>query len=906
MPLTAGTRLGPYEILAPLGAGGMGEVYRARDTRLDRDVAIKVLPELVAADPDRLTRFEREAKALASLSHPHIAQIHGTVDSPAALVMELVEGEDLSVRIARGAMSVTEVLPIALQIADALEAAHERGIIHRDLKPANIKVTADGDVKVLDFGLAKAIEGSELAGDPLNSPTMSIAGTRAGLILGTAAYMAPEQARGQAVDRRADIWSFGVVLFEMLSGRQVFGGETISDVLASVLKNDLDWKTLPADLPPPIGRLLRRCLTPDRRTRLRDIGEARVAIADYLAGRIEAPPVAAQAPPARSRRGLIAGLALVTAIALALAVAVAMLTSGRSEPIDASRRYVVVPPEGVTAHVTGRPSIALARDGWTLAFVGLDNGGSHLYLRGAADFDPRRLPGTEGASNPAFSPDDRTIAFLTNTQLKTMSINDGAMTTIATVNDPRGVTWADDTTLVYTPESIGGIVEISTKGGAARTLTTIDEKAGERTHRWPNVLPGGRWVLFTVGMTASPDSYDGSRIDAVDRTTGERRKVFEGASMARYAPTGLASPMRGDREGGHLVLARGGSLFAVRFDPTTLAVSGQPSTVLQGIGGDLTTGAAHVAWTDDGTFAYVPGDAQGGMRQLVWADLKGARQTIGLPPALYNDVRISPDGGRLAVAQGTSGGADIWVYAFARGTFTRLTFTGVTATPVWSADGREIFFSAIDNAGRGSTIFKTSADGGREPVAVATVDVRVYLKHVSRDASWALVDYLAFGGARANIGRLQLKPGAKVEPIVDTRGDEYGAALSPDGRFLAYQSDPDGRPEVYVRTLASSSGRWQISNAGGEEPMWSSDGKSIYYRIEGRLMRVPVEAGVSFQAGLPVQLFDGVYNLRSETGISYQPHHDGTRLLMARAADVTSVGSVRVMTGWFGELRKIK
>jgi len=904
--MNPGDVLGPYRVLEKLGEGGMGEVYRARDTRLDRDVAIKVLPDLFAADPDRLARFEREAKALASLSHPHIAQIHGTVDSPAALVMELVEGEDLSARISRGQMPINDALPIALQIADALEAAHERGIIHRDLKPANIKVTADGAVKVLDFGLAKAMEGSDLAGDPLNSPTMSIAGTRAGIVLGTAAYMAPEQARGQMVDRRADIWSFGVVLFEMLSGRQVFGGETISDVLASVLKNDLDWKALPADLPLPIERLLRRCLTPDRRTRLRDIGEARVAIADYLAGRIDAPPVTAPAPPARSRRGLAVALAAVATIAVALAVAVAILASRRDGSIDAPSRYVVVPPERVTVHVAGRPSIALARDGQTLAFAGLDNGVSHLYLRGPGDFDPRRLPGTEGADNPAFSPDGGTIAFLTTTQLKTMVIDGGAVTSLVTVNDPRGVAWADDTTLVYTPESIGGIVEISTRGGAPRTVSTIDEKAGERTHRWPHVLPGGRWILFTVGTTASPDSYDASRIDAVDRTTGERRKVFEGASMARYAPTGLVSPKRAEREGGHLVFARGGSLFAVRFDPATLAVSGQPSSVLQGIGGDLTTGAAHVAWTDDGTFAYVPGDLQGGMRQLVWADLKGTRQTIALPPALYNDVRLSPDGGRVAVAQGTSGGADIWVYMFARRTYTRLTFTGLNATPVWAADGREIFFSAIDDAGRGTTVFRTGADGGREPVAVATVDVRVYLKHVSRDASWALVDYIAFGGARANVGRLQLKPGAKVEAIVETRGDEYGSALSPDGRFVAYQSDPDGRPEVYVRTLAQASGRWQISNAGGEEPMWSPDGKSIYYRIEGRLMKVPVEAGEPFQAGLPVQLFDGVYNLRSDTGVSYQPHPDGTRLLMARAADVISGGSVRVMTGWFDELRKIK
>jgi eukaryotic-like serine/threonine-protein kinase len=910
MPLTAGTRLGPYSIVAPLGAGGMGEVYRARDMRLDRDVAIKVLPELFAADPDRLTRFEREAKALAALSHPHIAHIHEIAELPAggdtrvaALVMELVEGDDLSVRIARGRLPIEEALPIALQIADALEAAHERGLIHRDLKPANIKVSADGDVKVLDFGLAKAAgvggaaatAGSELAADPVNSPTMSIAGTRAGIILGTAAYMAPEQARGQAVDRRADIWAFGVVLFEMLSGQQAFAGDTISDVLASVLKNDLDWTKLPQDLPPPILRLLHRCLTPDRRSRLRDMGEARIAIAAYLAGKRDEVTIVPSARPARWRRfGLIGALAAVTTLAAGLIVAVAILGSQRKAPTDPPRRFVVSPPEHVTAYVLGRPSVSIARDGWTVAFTGLEDGVSHIFVRAAGEFDARKLPGTEGGSNPVFSPDGRTLAFLTPTQLKTVGLDGGAPSMLASTNDPRGLAWVDDSTLIYCPESIGGLFEISTRGGAARALTTTDDKAGERTHRWPHALPGGRWILFTVGLTSSPDNYDSARIDAVDRTTGQRRHVFDGASMAGYASTG------------HLLFARGGSLYAVRFDPATLAVAGEPSVVQKGIGGDFTTGAANAAWTDEGTFAYVPGDARGGMRQLDWTDLKGARQNSGMKPDLYNDVRLSPDGSRVAVGQGASGVADIWVYTFARGTYTRLTFTGVNATPVWSADGRDLFFSALDNNAARSTIFRTSADGGREPVAVTSADERLYLKYVSDDASWALVDYVGSGGARANVGRIALKTDAKVEPIVATRSDEYAGALAPNGRLLAYQSDSDGRPEVYVRTLAASSGRWQISNAGGEEPMWAPDGKSIYYRIEGRLMRVPVIAADPFQTGLPVQVFDGVYNLRSDTGVSYTPHPDGTRLLMTRSADVISAGSVRVMTRWFDELRKIK
>ena len=898
----AGSRLGPYDIVSALGAGGMGEVYRARDTRLDRDVAIKILPELFAADPDRLTRFEREAKTLASLNHPHIAQIfgieqiapssgggaQGQSSAGAALVMELVEGEDLSARIARGPMPLAEALPIAQQIADALEAAHERGIIHRDLKPANIKVSADGVVKVLDFGLAKAMDGGNANADPANSPTMAMTGTVAGLILGTAGYMAPEQARGQAVDRRVDVWAFGVVLFEMLTGKQAFSGDTISDVLASVLKNDLDWNLLPKDLPGSILTLLRRCLNPDRRNRLRDVGDARIAISEYLAGKSEPGP-AAPVPIGRApSRALLSGaLGVIALIAIAAGV---FAWRGRTSP-ESSRRFVVSPPEGVSMDVVSRPSISLSPDGWTLVFVGVENGISHLFMRGPTEFDPRKLPGTEGAGNPAFSPSGRALAFVAGNRLMVMPLEGGARA-LATVNNPRGLAWVDETTLVFTPESIGGVMELSVNGGTPRGLSTIDEKSGERSHRWPHVLPGGRWVLFTVGTTASPDDYDNSRIDAVDRRSGERRTVFQNASMTRFVPTG------------HLLFARGGSLFAVRFDAATLKVSGSPVSVVQGIGGDRTTGAAHVAWSDSGTFTYVTGDARGGQRQLAWSDLKGARQSINLLPALYNDIRISPDGTRMAVAQGTSCLADIWVYSFARGTNTRLTFTGVNATPVWSADGRDVFFVAVE--GRGTKVFKTSADGGREATALTSTDGRVYLKHVSDDASWAVVDYFAFGDARANVGRLPLRQDAKIEPLVGTRADEYAAALSPDGRFVAYQSDEGGQPEIYVRELAASAGRWQVSNAGGEEPMWSHDGRMIFYRIEGRLMRVTVATGATFTAGLPELMFDGIFNLRSDTGVSYEPHPDGKRLLMTRPADVVSSGNVRVITGWLDELRAIK
>ena len=890
MTIDIGGHIGPYEIVAPLGAGGMGEVYRARDAKLNRDVAIKVLPEVFSLDPDRLTRFRREAQVLASLNHPNIGHIYGLEDASGvqALVLELVEGPTLADRIAQGPIPLDEALPIAQQIADALESAHEHGIIHRDLKPANIKLRPDGTVKVLDFGLAKALDpvtGSST--DAVTSPTLTARGTQLGVIVGTAAYMAPEQARGHDVDRRADIWSFGVVLFEMLSGSQAFRGETISDVLASVLKNDLDWSVLPSSVPAPVKSLLRRCLNPDRKNRLRDIGEARIAIADYLAN-----PTSAATPPGAKRTNGASRPWQVASGALGIALLGLLVWVGipRAATPGPSMRIIVAPPPGVSARVAIRPSISMSPDGWTLAFVGIEAGMPSVYLRDREDFDARKLPGTEGATNPVFSPDGRRIAFSAGTDLKVTSLAGGVIV-VGKVNDPRGISWIDNETFVFTPEAIGGMREMSLASGAPRALTTLDEKAGERTHRWPHVLPGGEWVLFTVGTLSTPDTYDDARIDAVNRRTGERRIVFQGAATARYAPTG------------HLVLAKGGSLFAVAFDPATLKTSGTPVGLLQGVGADLTTGAAHIDWSPSGTFAYVPGDTRGVLRHLVWSDLKGARQPSPLSPSLINDARLSPDGKRVAVVAGTTGLADIWVHDFDRGTATRLTFTAINGSPIWSHDGRDIYYSAIDPA-RGTTVFRTSADGGREPVEVTRVNARTYLKGLGPDESWVIVDYV--NNARASIGRLALKAGARIEPIVDTPADEFAGALSPDGRFVAYQSDGDGLPQIYVRDVNAPSGRWQVSSAGGEEPMWSPAGDAMYYRFENLLMRAPVQTTGSFQSGRPALLFDGVFNLRSDTGVSYEPHPDGKRLLMTRPADATDGGTIRLVTQWFDTLKAIK
>jgi Tol biopolymer transport system component len=896
--MLTGESLGHYRVFDKVGEGGMGEVYRARDTTLNRDVAIKVLPELFAADAERVARFEREAQTLASLNHPHIAQIYGLerAGPVRALVMELVEGEDLAGRIARGALPLDEALPIAHQIAEALEAAHEQGIIHRDLKPANIKVRSDGTVKVLDFGLAKALEGSgphaaESQAGLMNSPTMSFHATAVGLILGTAGYMAPEQARGVAVDRRVDVWAFGVVLFEMLSGRAAFSGDTIADVLASVLKNDLEWGQLPAALPAPILTLLRRCLNPDRRNRLRDIGEARIAIAEYLS----APPAGASPETPTPPAARLLPWYVATGV-LALALVAALVWGRRPDEPGLVVRYEVHAPAAASIATENRSPVALSPDGRLLVFAAQAGGATRLYLQRRDDFEAHPLPGTEGASDPAFSSDGRSIAFSADTHLKLLRL-EGGVTTLAPVNDPRGASWIDMATLVYAPDATGPIHEISTSGGASRAITTVEPEAGERTHRWPHVLPGGRYVLFTVGMVDSPDNYDDARIDAVDRETGERRTVLHGASLARYAPTG------------HLLYARGGILLALDFDLKTLTTSGTAVPVLQAVGGDATTGAAHVTWASDGTMAYVAGESSAGQRRLVWADRKGGVTSIELPTTagttLYNDARLSPDGSRVAVAAGTSGRADIWVHHFQRGTLTRLTFTGSNATPFWSADGRDIYYMSLD--GRRGTLLRIQADGGVEPTELATFDRRSYLKHISRDGTWGLLDRVDFGTSqKTDIIRFTLPAAAEATPIVATSFDEYAGAVSPDERWIAYQSDESARPEIYVRAADGSPGRWQVSSGGGEEPMWSPDARELYFRAMDRLMVVPIEIQPIFRPGTPALLFEGIYNLRSDTGVSYDVHPKGDGFLMVRqVSPESSAGTIRVALNWFDELRRI-
>jgi Tol biopolymer transport system component len=875
----------------------MGEVYRARDTRLNRDVALKILPQAFALDPERLARFKREAQVLASLNHHNIAAIYGFEESPdvQGLALELVEGPTLADRIAWGPIPIDESLAIAKQIADALEAAHEQGIVHRDLKPANIKLRPDGTVKVLDFGLAKALDpASGVLADFSNSPTLTspaIGATGIGMILGTAAYMSPEQAKGRAADKRSDIWSYGLVLVEMLTGKAVYSGETVSEVLAAVIMKEPDLDSLPAMLPAPVRRLIRRCLQKDPKRRMRDIGEARLSLDETAEADTPAQPARAT-----SNRWLV-GLTAVFAVALAGTVGLWWRDRTVISP-PVITRYDVSAPAKASLNLADRPAVALSPDGSALAFVVLDGGVNRLFLRRRNAGEARAVPGSEGATEPVFSPDGRALAFFAETALKRYA--DDSITSVAKIDvtsTVRGLTWLDDGSLVYPPANATGLVQVSSNGGDPKVVSTLDRSKGERTHRWPHALPGSKVVLFTVGTQANPDDYDGANIEALVLATGERRLVLKAASMASYVPTG------------HLIFARGGSLYAVRFDTSTLTVREPAHLVVQGVAGDRTTGASHFSVAGDGTLAYVSGAATTGDRRLVWADRQGQLQPLDLPAGYYADPQISPDGTKLALTVGTGDTRDVWVHNFSTKTFTRLTFGGQNWTPVWSVDGKDIFYVAIEG-GIKTSLLRKPADGSADaPQRLAQIEGEAYLTHVQGNT--AIFDFRDPNSERPQMMQkfhlvtLDLKAPGKVVPIVATTGGDLAGVVSPNGRFLAYGTDESGRPEVYVRDFPGPGGRWQISTAGGEEPHWSPNGRELFYRNNDLFMAAGVDTRAAFQTSTPALLFKGVYNIRTTTLLSFAVDPKGDRFLMIRPVNEEGEASrVHVVLNWFEELKQ--
>jgi Tol biopolymer transport system component len=895
MSIAAGTRLGSYEVVAQIGAGGMGEVYRAHDTKLARDVAIKVLPANFVNDPERLARFQREARMLAALNHPNIATIHGLEqsDGVTCLVMELVPGETLADRIKAGPVPVEETLKIAVQIAEALEAAHEKNIIHRDLKPTNVKVTPDGKVKVLDFGLAKAFAGDAENDDPSNSPTLSATATMQGVILGTAAYMSPEQARGKTFDKRADIWAFGCVLYELLTGKDTFRGETVTEILAAVLKEEPDWRALPVSTPSKIRDLLGRCLQKDLRRRLHDAADARIEIEEALATpSVAEPAAAAKGIRLLGRRELLFGVGALLFVAVITSLVTWNLKPSPPQPV--TRAAINLPPGQQLAALESGPAVAISPDGSHLAYVAQQGGVQQLYFRAMDSQEGKSIPGTEGAVNPFFSPDGQWLGFFAGGNLKKVSVGGGAPQTLADAALPRGASWSSQGMVAFAPSTNGALLQVSDAGGTLQALTRLEK--GDISQRWPEFLPGGKALLFAA--SANTSSWANAQVAVQSLGTGERQNLIQGGTNPRYAPSG------------HLVYSQGGSLMAVPFDLQRLAVTGPPVPVVERVLQSSVSGVAQYSFSSSGSVVYIPGGIQSAQSRMVWVSRSGAAQPLDAPVRPYRGPRLSPDGRRIAVAIEEQE-SQTWIFDVSRETLTRLTFAGsANYNSVWTPDGKRLVFNS--NKEGPLNLFWQLADGSGGLERLTTG------QYTQAPMSWSpdgqVLSYIEISPTTGrHVWMLPMgdsSPGAgqvrKPQIFRQTQFTESAPRFSPDGRWLAYLSNESGRFEIYVQPYPGPGGKWQISTEGGTEPVWNPNGRELFYRSGDKMFAVDVATQPGFSAGKPRMLFEGKYEPAPATFPNYDVSADGQRFLMLKLVEQAEEAptQINVVLNWFEELKQ--
>jgi serine/threonine-protein kinase len=858
----------------------MGEVYRAHDSKLGRDVAVKVLPANFVNDPERLARFQREARMLAALNHANIATIHGLEQSGGVtcLVMVLVSGQTLAERVKAGPLGIEEALKVGVQIAEALEAAHEKSIIHRDLKPANVKVTPEGKVKVLDFGLAKAFAGDAANDDPSNPPTLSAAATMQGVILGTAAYMSPEQARGKACDKRTDIWAFGCVLYELLTGKQAFQGESTTEILAAVLKEEPDWKTLPASTPTKIQDLLRRCLQKEMNKRARDAGDVRIEIEEALAAPAKAEPAAAvKGIRALGRRWLIISVG-----ALLLVGVIASLATWNLKPSPSQQpvtRTVITLPPGQQLVST----VALSPDGNHLAYVALQGGGSQqLYVRAMNSLEAKPIPGTEGAIEPFFSPEGQWVAFFADQRLKKVSVGGGAVLTLCDVSIGTGGSWGSQGTIIFGNGAGGPLQQVSDVGGTPQRLTHLDK--GEISYRWPDLLPSGKAVLFAAGTIGTDWTNPQVAVQSIE--TGERRDLIQGGTYPRYALSG------------HLIYVQGGNLMAMPFDPQRLAVTGTAVPVVEGPLRSTTNGDAQYSISATGSLVYVRG-GQAAQLRLVWVNRKGAEQLLSAAAHAYVNPRISPNG-RLVSVDIREQGRQVWLYDLSRETLTRLTFEGSSnSTPVWTPDGKRIAFQS-NKEGSTINLFWLLADGSGGLERLATSEYLQAPNSWSQDGQLlAFTELSPTTGWDIWVLRLGDR---KAQPFLRTPFTEGAPRFSPDGRWLAYVSNESGRYEIYIQPYPGPGGKRLISTDGGTEPMWNHNGRELFYRSGDKMMSVEIATQPSFAASKPRMLFEGPYVPTAATIPNYDVSPDGQRFLMLKPIEQAT--QINVVLNWFEELKR--
>jgi len=872
MGLLPGSRLGPYEIIGAIGAGGMGEVYRARDAKLQRDVAIKILPGRFAADLDRLARFEREAQTLAALNHPNIAQIYGVEAHAAghAIVMELVEGETLAERCARGKVPLGEAFDIARQIAEALAAAHDAGIVHRDLKPANLTLRGDGTVKVLDFGLAKVLD-TVAAGSAAASTLTSPALTEAGIILGTAAYLSPEQARGAQVDKRTDVWSFGCVVYEMLSGRRAFPGETISDAIGKILEREPDWSALPAETPAPTVHVLRRMLVKDVRQRLRDLGDAAIAF-----------DVIERDKPAlipRGHRTIGFVTAAILAVLFAIAGAAATMLWLRRDVTPAA--WATGPIRFDVDPAAVNLNMAISADGTTIAWLtsGAD-GRRRVAVRSLQSSESRELPGTENATYPFLAPDGHAVGFYAASTLRRMDLRSGTIQVLAdTPGVSLGATWSVSDVIVFSNRY--GLQAIPASGGTPRQVASLDLTRHENSLRFPEFLPDGTHFVYVArsGRPQESSAYLGS-LDA------KPVRLFQTLSKVAFAPPG------------YLLFTRGNTLVAQRFDVGSQALSGDEIPVAAGVGTNTLGMGSAFAVSSTGVLVYTSTNARDAT-SLHWFDRSGKDLGTLAPEGLYPQIRIAPDGRRVAVAisDERTAGRSVWILQDGQ-TPARLTQPGTNDWfPVWSRDGTRIAFGSYRD-GPLNIYLKTASGAGSDLPLMQSVDQKDPLDW-SPDDRYLLVT-TGERDVKGDLVAVEVSDPSKRIAVAHTEGGERSGRFSPDGRWIAYVSDETGQSEVWVQPFPPTGAKWQASVGGGDEPAWGRDGAEFFYvNRAGVLVTASIAPNrAAFSAAPARPLFKVGSALAIGGTMRYDASPDGTRFLVVVPADQGPPGRPSLILNW--------
>jgi eukaryotic-like serine/threonine-protein kinase len=892
MAILPGRRLGPYEILSSVGAGGMGEVYRARDTRLDRIVAIKVLPSHLADRSELRERFEREARTIASLNHPHICTLFdiGQQDGIDYLVMEYLEGETLAQRLQKGSLPLDQVLQYAIEISDALDKAHRKGVTHRDLKPGNIMITKSG-TKLLDFGLAKLKQEAAPANVQLSQiATADDPLTAKGTIVGTLQYMAPEQLEGNEVDARTDIFAFGAVVYEMATRKRAFEGRTQASVIGAILKDDPPpISSLQPMTPPALDRVVKRCLAKEPDERCQSAKDLTDELKWIVEGGSQAtlPPTAAmKGIRVLGRRALILSLGTLLLVAAIASLAVWNLKPAPAPaPQPVTRTVINLPPAQQLAGLENGPAVALSPDGTQLAYVARQGGTQQLYLRAMDSIETRPIPGTEGATEPFFSPDGQWAGFFAGGKLKKILVSGGAAMTLGDAGNPRGASWGSQGMIVFSPTTNAPLQQVPVAGGSSQPLTRFEK--GDVCHWWPDFLPGSNAVLFAAGPSGI--NFTNAQVAVHSVGTGERRNLIQGGTHPRYASSG------------QLVYAQGGSLMAVPFDPQRLTATGAAAPVVQGVLQSPVTGAAQYSFSSTGSLVYVSGGVQSAQNRLVWVSRTGAEQPVAAPAHAYVFPRISPDGRRVAVGT-TEQETQVWLYDLSRDTPTRLTFEGsVNQNAVWTPDGKRITFTS--NKEGPLNMFWQLADGSGGLERLTTNE---YL-HVPM--SWSpdgqLLAYIEVNpSTQLDIWVLRMGD-RKAQPFLRTRFNETEPRFSPDGRWLAYISDESGRFEIYVQAYPGPGGKWQISTEGGTEPVWNPNGRELFYRSGDKMMAVDITTQAGFAAGKPRMLFEGGYEPAPVPNFNYDVSLDGQRFLMLKPSESAQAPTqINVVLNWFEELKR--